>query len=235
MAAGASRATFARSHKKKTIDVKPSTIERDDEMNFTIETERLRLRPFTRADLHALRAMRAKEEVARYLGTTAIQTPEFVAERLDAYLECYRLHGFGMAAVEEKSGGEHGGELIGWSGLQPLEFGWNGERSAKAGKEIEVGYGFDSPHWGKGYATEVAAAWLRYGFEEVKLACIVAVASPENKSSWRVMEKLGMKYVTTEPHYGNSCVFYTISRAEFVPRGAYQLLQNSRRMRGESE
>ena len=200
-------------------------------MNFTIETGRLRLRPFTHADLPALRAMRAKEEVARYLGTSAIQTPEFVAERLDAYLECYRLHGFGMAAVEEKAFGE----LIGWSGLQPLEFGWNGERSAKAGKEIEVGYGFDTPHWGKGYGTEVAAAWLRYGFEGVKLARIVAVASPENKSSWRVMEKLGMKYVTTEPHYGNPCVFYTISREEFVPRGAYQLLQNFRGMRGESE
>jgi ribosomal-protein-alanine N-acetyltransferase len=214
-------------------------LERDDAMNFTIETERLRLRPFTHADLPALLSMRAKEEVARYLGTSAIQTPEFVAERLDAYLECYRLHGLGMAAVEKKTdgerGGEFGGELIGWSGLQPLEFGWNKERSAKAGQEIEVGYGFDSPHWGKGYATEVAAAWLRYGFEEAKLARIVAVASPENKSSWRVMEKLGMKYVTTETHYGNPCVYYTISRDEFVPRGTYQLLQNSRQVRGESK
>lgn len=200
-------------------------------MNFTIETERLRLRPFTLADLPALRSMRAKEEVARYLGTSAIQTSEFIAERLRAYIECYQLHGFGMAAVLEKSGdqlvGELIGELIGWSGLQPLEFGWNGERSAKAGKEIEVGYGFDTPHWGKGYATEVAAAWLRYGFEEVKLARIVAVASPENKGSWRVMEKLGMKYVTTEQHYGSQCVYYSISRDEFEPRGAYKLLHNS--------
>lgn len=200
-------------------------------MNFTIETERLRLRPYTLADLPALRAMRAKEDVSRYLGTAAIQTPEFVEERLRAYLECYRLHGFGMAAAVEKSGGE----FIGWGGLQPLEFGWNGERSAKADKEIEVGYGFDTPHWGKGYATEVAAAWLRYGFEEVKLARIVAVASPENKSSWRVMEKLGMKYVTTEQHYGSQCVVYAISRAEFQPRGSYHLRQNSERMKGTDE
>ena len=193
-------------------------------MNFTIETERLRLRPFTHADLHALRAMRVKEEVARYLGTTAIQTPEFIAERLDAYLECYQLYGFGVAAVEDI----RIGALVGWSGLQPLEFGWKGWRPAQGETvEIEVGYGFDSPHWGKGYATEVAAAWLRYGFEHAGLDRIVAVASPENKSSWRVMEKLGMKYVMTKEHYGSECVFYAISREEFVPHGAFRLIDNS--------
>ena len=193
-------------------------------MNFTIEIERLLLRSFTLADLPVLRSMRAKEEVSRYLGTSALQTPEFVAERLHAYLECYRLHGFGVAAVTEKSGVE----LIGWSGLQPLEFGWNGHwPRPHETKQIEVGYSFDTPHWGKGYATEVAAAWLRYDFEEAGLRRIVAVASPENKSSWRVMEKLGMKYVTTEPHYGSECVLYAISRDEFEPRGSYRLLQNS--------
>ncbi|HJR07689.1 MAG TPA: GNAT family N-acetyltransferase [Pyrinomonadaceae bacterium] len=193
-------------------------------MNFIIETERLRLRPFTHADLQALRAMRVKEEVARYLGTSAIQTPEFIAERLDAYLECYRRYGYGVAAAEDK----RSGALVGWSGLQPLEFGWKGWYPAQGETvEIEVGYGFDSPHWGKGYATEVAAAWLRYGFVYAKLPRIVAVASPENKSSWRVMEKLGMKYVTTEEHYGSVCVCYAITRGEFVPRGAFRLLENS--------
>lgn len=189
-------------------------------MNFEIETERLRLRPLTPGDLPALRAIRAKEEVARYLGTTALQTPEFVEARLHAYLACYRQHGFGVAAAVEKASGE----FVGWGGLQPLEYGWTGERSARAEQDIEVGYGFDTPHWGKGYATELAAAWLRYGFEEVKLARIVAVTWPSNKGSWRVMEKLGMKYETTEQHYGNECVVYAISGDEFVPRGTYKLV-----------
>jgi RimJ/RimL family protein N-acetyltransferase len=183
------RATFARSH-DRTFDARPTILERVDAMNFTIETERLLLRPLTLADLPWFLRVRAKEEVSRYLGTSTIQTPEFVEERLHAYLECYRLHGFGMAGAVEKASGE----FIGWGGLQPLEFGWHGERSEKAGKEVEVGYGFDTPHWGKGYATELAAAWLRYGFEELKLPRIIAVASPENKSSWHVMEKLGMRY-----------------------------------------
>lgn len=199
-------------------------------MNYTIETERLLLRPLTLADLPLLRAIRAKEEVSRYLGTSAVQTPEFVEMRLRAYLECYRRHGFGVAAAVEKSGGE----FVGWGGLQPLEFGWTGVRSAQAeGGEVEVGYGFDTPHWGKGYATELAAAWLRYGFEEVKLARIVAVTSPQNKGSWHVMEKLGMKYETEGQFYGNECILYALSRDEFVPRGSYKLLPDSERTRGE--
>ncbi|HEX8456978.1 MAG TPA: GNAT family N-acetyltransferase [Pyrinomonadaceae bacterium] len=207
-------------------------------MNYLIETERLRLRPFTLADLPVLRTMRAKEEVARYLGTSALQTPEFVASRLGVYLECYERYGFAVAGVEERSAS---GKLIGWGGLMPLELGWNGKEAPADPRAavIEVGYGFDTPHWGKGYATEVAAAWLRYGFEYAGLPRIVAVASPENKGSWRVMEKLGMRYEGTEEHYGSVCVVYAITRAEFgAPSraGAFRVLPyNSEETRGGDE
>jgi len=204
-------------------------------MDFVIETDRLRLRPFTPADLPALRAMRAKEEVARYLGTSALQTPEFIEARLGVYFECYRRHNFGVAAVEEMNAG---GALVGWGGLMPLEFGWNGvfRDTGDAAAEIEIGYGFDTPHWGKGYATEVGAAWLRYGFEHAGLRRIVAVAWPENRGSWRVMEKLGMRYETTEQHYGSECVVYAISRDEFTPRGnSFRLLHDSELTRGIDE
>ncbi|HKP71314.1 MAG TPA: GNAT family N-acetyltransferase [Pyrinomonadaceae bacterium] len=200
-------------------------------MNFQIETDRLLLRPLTPDDLPWFLRVRAKEEVSRYLGGASMQTPEFIEARHGVYLECYREHGFGMAAVVEKSSGE----MIGWGGLQPLEYGWNGEHSERAGKDVEVGYGFDTPYWGKGYATELAAAWLRYGFEQLKLPRIIAIASPENKSSWHVMEKLGMKYETTEPHYGSPCVFYAISRDDFKPRDSFYVLHNSDGARGESK
>lgn len=199
-------------------------------MNYIIETERLMMRPFTLDDLPALVRMRAKEEVSRYLGTAALQTPEFVAERLRQYLECYRRHGFGVAAVTEKPGGE----MIGWGGLQPLEFGYHGLPPADVETgEIEVGYAFDTPFWGQGYATEIAAAWLRYGFEAVGLTRIVAVASPENSGSRRVMEKLGMTYETTAQHYGSACVVYAISRDEFKLQDSFYLLHDSERTKGK--
>ena len=175
-----------------------------------IETERLLMRPPTRDDLPALVRLRSDEEVSRYLGGPAMQSPELIDKRLDFYIGCLARYGFAAGALLSKSDGE----MIGWGGLQPLE---------ETG-EIEVGYSFARAHWGRGYATEMAAAWLRYGFERAGLARIVAVAVPENTASRRVMEKLGMKYEKTEPHYGIDCVFYAIAREDFTPRaGLYAL------------
>jgi ribosomal-protein-alanine N-acetyltransferase len=99
------------------------------------------------------------------------------------------------------------GEMIGWSGLQPLE----------DSGDTEVGYGMIKEFWGKGIGYECALAWLRYGFEKTDLKSIVAVASPENVGSWRIMEKLGMRREKTETHYGMECVFYRIDRENFNP------------------
>ena len=175
-----------------------------------IETDRLLMRPITRDDLPVLLRFRADPEVSRYLGGPEMSTPEFIAKRLEFYLDCHRQHGFGMCALL----GKEDGEMIGWSGIQPLE----------DSGQIEVGYGFDRPHWGKGYATEAAAAWLRYGFETVGLPRIVAVAEPENAGSRRVMEKLGMRYERTARHYNIDCVLYAITREEFTPSpGFYEV------------
>ena len=176
-----------------------------------IETERLVLRPFTADDLPALLRIRADEDVSRYLGTAAMQTPEFIERRLRFYMDCRERYGFGMSPAVRKSDGV----FVGWGGLQPLE---------ETG-EIEVGYGFDKPFWGQGYATELAAAWLRYGFEGAGLARIVAVANPENSASRHVMEKLGMRYEKNAEHYGTECVYYAIARDEFVPRESFYALR----------
>ncbi len=168
-----------------------------------IETERLLMRPITRDDLPTMLRFRADPEVSRYLGGPEMATPEFVARRMEFYLDCHRQYGFGMCAMLRKPDDE----MIGWSGLQPLE----------DTSQIEVGYGFDRPFWGKGYATEAAAAFLRYGFERAGLERIVAVASPENTASRHVMEKLGMRYEKNVWHYNSDCVLYAIARDEFKP------------------
>jgi ribosomal-protein-alanine N-acetyltransferase len=168
-----------------------------------IETDRLLMRPVTRDDLPVLLRFRADPEVSRYLGGPEMSTPEFVAKRLEFYLDCHRRYGFGMCALLRKDDRE----MIGWSGIQPLE----------DSGEIEVGYGFDRPFWGRGYATEAANAFLRYGFETANLQRIVAVASPENTASRHVMEKLGMRYERNARHYNSDCVFYAIAREEFTP------------------
>ncbi|HLL99614.1 MAG TPA: GNAT family protein, partial [Pyrinomonadaceae bacterium] len=58
----------------------------------------------------------------------------------------------------------------------------------------------------------------RYGFEKAGLERVVAVAVPENTGSWRIMEKCGMRYEKTAEHYGEPCLFYAVSREEFLRR-----------------
>ena len=166
-----------------------------------LETQRLLIRQFTPDDLDKLIELRSDEEVIKYLGGKNNHIPEAIAKRLKFYIACYEKFGYGMSSMIWKETGE----MFGWSGLQPLE---------ETG-EIEVGYGMIKEFWGKGIGFECALAWLKFGFETAGLERIVAVASPENKGSWRIMEKCGMKYEKTETHYGSECVFYAVTKVEF--------------------
>jgi ribosomal-protein-alanine N-acetyltransferase len=166
-----------------------------------LETNRLLHRKFTLDDLDKLIELRSDPEVNKYLGGTKMQNPEAIAKRLQFYIDCYDKFGFGVTAMIWKENGE----MIGWSGLMPLE---------DTG-EIEVGYGMIREFWGKGIGYETALAWLDYGFKQAGLTRIVAIAQPENKGSWRIMEKCGMHYEKTETHYGFECLLYAISREEF--------------------
>ncbi|MBK7391889.1 MAG: GNAT family N-acetyltransferase [Chloracidobacterium sp.] len=167
-----------------------------------LETERLIISKITPDDLPWLIQMRAPDAVNRYLGGPAMQNADALTKRLPIYIECHDKYGFGFCTMTLKSTGE----MIGTSGLQPLE---------ETG-EIEVGYNLAEKYWRQGFGYECAMEWLKYGFETAGLERIVAVADPANTGSWRIMEKCGMKYEKTEKHYGMDCVYYAISRSEFL-------------------
>lgn len=165
-----------------------------------IETQRLFHRKFTREDLPWLIENRTPPAVNRYLGGPSMQNPESLSKRLDFYIECYDSVGVGMCAMGLKDTGE----LIGASGLQPLE---------DTG-EIEVGYSLAEKYWRQGYGYETAMGWIKYGFDVMELDRIVAVCHPDNTGSYKIMEKCGMRYEKTEPHYGQDCFYYSIERAD---------------------
>ena len=167
-----------------------------------LETTRLIIKKLTPEDLPWLIEMRTPDAVNRYLGGPEMQNVEALTARLPFYLECHEKFGFGFGTMALKSTGE----LIGTSGLQPLE---------ETG-EIEVGYNLSEKYWRQGFGYECAMAWLRYGFATANLERIVAVAHPDNTGSWRIMEKCGMIHEKNELHYGIDCVYYAISRDEFL-------------------
>lgn len=169
-----------------------------------LETDRLVLRPLAHGDLDWFSALRGDPDVMRYIGSQGPLTREQSVEKLDKYLKCWTENGLGMFGIR------WGDDPVGWGGLQPLE---------NTG-EIEVGYAFGKKSWGLGLATETARAVVAWGFREKRLDRIVAVASPENSASRRVMDKLGMTYEGLTFRYGNDCAYYSLTRADFAANEA---------------
>jgi len=118
--------------------------------------------------------------------------------KLERQIAHFEEHGFGMCTVELLDSGE----AIGAAGLQHLE----------GGPEVEVGYRFLKTNWGNGYATESARASLDYGFDELGLDRIVAVALESNVASRRVLEKCGLSEIGLVQAYGLEHVKYEIAR-----------------------
>ncbi|HKB19364.1 MAG TPA: GNAT family N-acetyltransferase [Gaiellaceae bacterium] len=159
-------------------------------------TERLVLRPPTLVDLPAWHAIYVDAEEIWY-GAPRSSLDENGA-KLDRQIAHFDEHGFGMCAVELAVSGE----TIGAAGLQHLE----------GGPEVEVGYRFLKGHWGRGYATESARAAIGYGFDEIGLERIVAVALESNVASRRVLEKCGLQEIGLTHVYGLEHMKYEIER-----------------------
>ena len=73
-----------------------------------------------------------------------------------------------------------------WSGLHRVR------PELPCAPAVEVGWRLHPDHWGHGYATEAAAASLRFGFDEAGLDEIVAFTTTLNTRSQAVMERIGM-------------------------------------------
>lgn len=170
--------------------------------NPTIETDRLTMRGFTSDDLDRLAAILGDPEVMRYMPGGKPYSRERAEAVLRNILGHWEQHGFGWWAIDYKVDGQ----LMGWCGLGHVE-----ELS-----EVEVAYLFDRPYWGKGIATETAYASLRYGFDELELERVIALAHMENRASQRVMEKIGMVYESQLHLWGLDLVQYAITRGAFV-------------------
>jgi len=58
--------------------------------------------------------------------------------------------------------------------------------------DVDIGFAFLPDYRAQGYAFEAASATLSYARDTLDLPRIVAIVSPENAASIRLLEKLGM-------------------------------------------
>lgn len=57
----------------------------------------------------------------------------------------------------------------------------------------DIGFALDPPYWGRGYALEAARAVMEHGFGDLGLTEILAITSPGNERSARLLRRLGME------------------------------------------
>jgi RimJ/RimL family protein N-acetyltransferase len=143
-----------------------------------LTTPRLVLRTFRRDDLPHYAALNADPEVVRYLGGEPLPREE--SDAIAAWAnDMHARHGVGLLAIERRQDGQ----FLGMCGLHHQD--WYPD-------DLELGWRLARRHWGNGYATEAAAAWLDHAFGSLGLARVISVTEPPNLRSLAVMRRLGM-------------------------------------------
>jgi RimJ/RimL family protein N-acetyltransferase len=167
-----------------------------------VETERLVMVPWSDAHLADFARICADPRVVGFITGGESLSAEDVDEIHQRTLGLWRDHGYGPWAAFEKESGR----WVGRVGLNLLAD-WPGP------DKWEVGYELDPDFWGRGLATEGARAGVRYGFEIAGLDRIISVTVPENRASWRVMEKCGLTRQGELEWRETTVVWYAIDRA----------------------
>lgn len=145
----------------------------------TLQTERLRLRPFIVADGPAVQPLLNDREIIKNLGYIPYPYEPGMAEHWIATHEAEYADGrqvvFAITRAET-------GTLMGSIGLT-LNFDH---------RQAELGYWIGRPYWGKGYGTEAAKAVIRYGIQVLGLVKVYARPFAYNTASQRLLQKAGM-------------------------------------------
>jgi RimJ/RimL family protein N-acetyltransferase len=171
-----------------------------------LQTERLTLRPLVAADAELYAGMRYHPEVAKWLSVSdadPVDAARAAIERFELSWQERRYAPWGLF---------RDGHLIGHGGLNFVpEF-----------EATEVLWALHPETWGKGYATEMARAALRYGFEDLGLELIFAITRPDNSASQSVMTRLGLSYRRNVVYREIDVVWFDISREAFEKSQAFE-------------
>lgn len=144
----------------------------------TLETDRLRLRPFVDGDADDLFALQSDAHVLRYWDSSPWTDRSAVARFMEGNRRMEQDGTGARVAMERTSDGA----FVGWCTVNS----WNPDfRSAS------LGYCLAERAWGHGYATEGSGALLAWAFATLDLNRVQAEADTRNVASARVLEKLG--------------------------------------------
>lgn len=149
-----------------------------------VETERLTLRRLELGDAEFILELLNEPSFLRFIGDRKVRTLDDARKYLsEGPLASYQRFGFGLYLILLKEEGVP----LGICGLL--------KRDSLPG--VDLGFALLPRFWSRGYAFEAASAVMDYGRNVLRLGRIVAIVSPENEASIRLLGKLGMRFEST--------------------------------------
>ena len=146
-----------------------------------LKTERLILSHLTCDDAEFILRLLNEPSFIRYIGDKNVRTlGEARNYVLTGPIASYECNGFGLYKVElrEKK------TPIGISGLVKRD----------TLPDVDIGFAFLPEYWSLGYAYESAAAVMKYAREVLGLERVVAITSPDNEPSAKLLARIGLKF-----------------------------------------
>ena len=144
------------------------------------ETERLCLRHVDAQDAAFVLELVNEPSWLRFVGDRGVHNLDDARAFIDnGPRKMYAQHGFGLFVVERKA--------------DTVPMGLCGLIRRETLPDVDIGFAFLPRFWGKGYAREAAAATLKYAREVQHLDRVVAITKPDNISSGRLLERIGLR------------------------------------------
>lgn len=172
------------------------------------QTPRLIIRPWRLDEADRLFDLLRRMEVVRWLGNPPrpMQHRDEAVARIEQWsAELAADQPFGRWAAVQRASGIPAGTVL----LKPLPDGDG---------EVEIGWHFHPDSWGRGLATESAAALLARGFAE-GLDEVWAVTDLDNHASAAVCQRIGMRLLgtTNRWYHEPSLMFWAGAQARQAP------------------
>jgi len=146
-----------------------------------LETERLMLRQMRVEDAEFIFELVNEPAFIRNIGDKGVRTLDDARDYiLSGPVASYAKFGFGLYVVVLKETGA----AIGICGLLKRD----------SLEDVDIGFAFLERFRRQGFAYEAAAAVMEYGRNSLGLKRIVAITSPDNEASIRVLEKIGLQF-----------------------------------------
>lgn len=162
--------------------------------------ERVYLRDYKEEDQPFLAAMLQDSEVMRYIGNGSVKEEGEATRLINRILETYKENpNLGLKLLIRKEDEVK----LGHAGIV--------QQMVDGKEEWEIGYWIARPHWGEGYASEVARSLKDFGFKSLKAKKLISLIQPGNLASRRVAEKLGMSVERSITFSGQDVLLYSIS------------------------